>query len=301
MSHRVKNSLTSMVGLLRVQARSAQSQDVKSALKDASLRVTTIAEVHDHLWRSSHVGFIELANFMTELCKKLSGNIGKHTLSCRSDAYALLLAADHAVPLGLLINELVADAIKCAYPDGRGAIEVSAREIDGSLHVEVSDQGKGLPQGFDIDEPRASLGFKVITGMVRQLRGHLTVDNDRKGSRFLLELPNFALGSIAFGLPCATRSNGQPRLGFSSWTISIAKHRSERQRLTSGDLLDPFWWWTGDRLRTERGPPLFIVHVGETYLFAPPAALKPRLADAATELMVLTVPTFQIASSAKSG
>jgi hypothetical protein len=70
-----------------------------------------------------------------------------------------------------------------------GVIEVSAREIDGSLHVEVSDQGKGLPQGFDIDEPRASLGFKVITGMVRQLRGHLTVDNDRKGSRFLLELP----------------------------------------------------------------------------------------------------------------
>jgi hypothetical protein len=119
--------------------------------------------------------------------QKLRGNIGIHTLSCRSDA--LLLVADHAVPLGLLINELVANAIKYAYPDGSGAIEVSAREIDGSLHVEVSDQGKGLPQGFDIDEPRASLGFKVITGMVRQLRGHLTVDNDRKGSRFLLELP----------------------------------------------------------------------------------------------------------------
>jgi two-component sensor histidine kinase len=69
MSHRVKNSLTSVVGLLRVQARNAQSQDVKSALEDASLRVSTIAEVHDHLWRSSHVGFIELADFMTELCK----------------------------------------------------------------------------------------------------------------------------------------------------------------------------------------------------------------------------------------
>jgi two-component system, sensor histidine kinase PdtaS len=187
MSHRVKNSLTSVVGLLRVQARNAQSGAVKSALEDASLRVSTIAEVHDHLWRSSHVGFIELADFMTELCKKLRGNMGKHTLNCRADA--LLLSADHAVPLGLLINELVANAVKYAYPDSSGAIEVSARKVGGNLHVEVSDEGKGLPEGFDIDKPRASLGFKVIAGMVRQLQGHLTIAADGKGSRFLLDLP----------------------------------------------------------------------------------------------------------------
>jgi two-component system, sensor histidine kinase PdtaS len=187
MSHRVKNSLTSVVGLLRVQARSAQSEDVKNALEDASLRVSTIAEVHDHLWRSSHVGFVELADFMTELCKKLRGNTQKHTLHCHADA--MLLAADHAIPLGLLINELVTNAVKYAYPDGSGEIEVSAREIDGYLHVEVSDHGTGLPEGFDIEQPRASLGFKVVTGMVRQLHGHLKIANDRKGTRFLLDLP----------------------------------------------------------------------------------------------------------------
>jgi two-component sensor histidine kinase len=187
MSHRVKNSLTSVVGLLRVQARSAHSQDVKNALEDASLRVSTIAEVHDHLWRSSHVGFVELADFMTELCKKLRGSTGGHTLHCHSDP--LLLTADHAIPLGLLINELVTNAVKYAYPEGSGEIEVSAREIDGHLHVEVSDHGAGLPEGFDIDQPRTSLGFKVITGMVRQLQGHLTIANDRKGARFLLDLP----------------------------------------------------------------------------------------------------------------
>jgi two-component sensor histidine kinase len=187
MSHRVKNSLTSVVGLLRVQARSAESQDVKNALEDASLRVSTIAEVHDHLWRSSHVGFVELADFMTELCKKLRGNTGRHTLHCHSDP--MLLSADHAIPLGLLINELVTNAVKYAYPEGSGEIEVSAREIDGHLHVEVSDQGAGLPEGFNIDQPRASLGFKVVTGMVRQLQGHLTLAKDRKGTRFLLDLP----------------------------------------------------------------------------------------------------------------
>jgi two-component system, sensor histidine kinase PdtaS len=187
MSHRVKNSLTSVVGLLRVQARSAQSQDVKNALQDASLRVSAIAEVHDHLWRSSHVGFVELADFMTELCKKLRGNTGRHTLHCHADP--MLLAADHAIPLGLLINELVTNAVKYAYPDGSGEIEVSAREIDEHLHVEVSDHGAGLPEGFDIDQPRTSLGFKVVTGMVRQLQGHLTIRNDRKGTSFVLDLP----------------------------------------------------------------------------------------------------------------
>jgi two-component system, sensor histidine kinase PdtaS len=188
MSHRVKNSLTSVVGLLRVQARSAQSQDVKNALEDASLRVATIAEVHDHLWRGSRIGFVDLADFMTELCKKLKGNTDGHTLHCHADP--MLLSADNAIPLGLLINELVTNAIKYAYPGGGGAIEVAAREIEGHLQIEVSDQGIGLPDGFAIDQPRASLGFKVIAGMARQLQGHLKIaSNHSKGAHFLLDLP----------------------------------------------------------------------------------------------------------------
>jgi len=188
MSHRVKNSLTSVVGLLRVQARSAQSQDVKNALEDASLRVATIAEVHDHLWRGSQIGFVDLADFMIQLCKKLKGTTGRHALHCHADP--MLLSADHAIPLGLLINELVTNAVKYAYPEGAGAIEVNAREIEGHLRVEVSDQGIGLPNGFDIDQPRASLGFKVITGLVRQLQGQLKfVSNNPKGTHFLLDLP----------------------------------------------------------------------------------------------------------------
>jgi two-component system, sensor histidine kinase PdtaS len=195
MSHRVKNSLTSVVGLLRVQARSALSMDVKNALEDASLRVATIAQVHDHLWRSSHVGFVELVDFMSELCKKLKGTMHGQTLHYRADP--MLLSADHAVPLGLLINELVTNAVKYAYPTGEGVIEVNAREIDGHLHVEVSDKGVGLPDGFRIDQPQASLGFKVIAGMVRQLQGHLTVTtNSPKGVHFLLELPILPTGHL---------------------------------------------------------------------------------------------------------
>ena len=102
----------------------------------------------------------------------------------------MLLSADHAIPLGLLINELVTNAMKHGYPDGAGVVEISTREIEGRLHVEVSDRGVGLPEGFDIDQPRTSLGFRVITGLVRQLHGHLTVaSNEPSGAHFLFELP----------------------------------------------------------------------------------------------------------------
>ena len=116
-----------------------------------------------------------------------------HTLNSHADP--MMLSADHAIPLGLLINELVTNAVKYAYPGGHGAIEVSAHEIDGQLHVEVSDQGIGLPDGFEIDQPRASLGFKVIAGLARQLQGHITIlPNKPNGARFLLELPILAKG-----------------------------------------------------------------------------------------------------------
>jgi len=188
MSHRVKNSLTSVVGLLRVQSHATNSDDVRKALEEAGSRVATIAQVHDHLWRGSRIGFIDLADFMTEFCRRLQGAAGANVLHCHAET--MLLSADHAIPLGLLINELVSNAVKHAYPDRSGPIEISARETAGRLRVDVSDRGVGLPEGFDIDQPRTSLGFRVITGLVRQLQGHLTVtSNQPSGTHFQFELP----------------------------------------------------------------------------------------------------------------
>lgn len=156
--------------------------------KSAGSRVAAIAQVHDRLSRGTHVSFIDLAVFMTDLCGRLHGTAGTNALCCHADT--IQLSADHALPLGLLINELVTNAVKHAYPGGHGAIDVSAREMTGCLHVEVSDHGIGLPKGFDIDQARPSLGFRVIRGLVRQLRGRLTIiSNTPTGTRFLLELP----------------------------------------------------------------------------------------------------------------
>jgi two-component system, sensor histidine kinase PdtaS len=187
MSHRVKNSLASVVGLLRVQSRSAPSEEVRDALKDAASRITTIAQVHDHLWRSTKIGYVDIADFAGELCRKLQETV-PHTV--RSTFGHLMISADKAIPLGLLINELVTNSAKHAYPDGPGEIEVSGERRGDDLHVEVSDRGIGLPKDFDIDQPRASLGFKVIKSLLAQLDGRIEVTgNTPKGAIIHIDLP----------------------------------------------------------------------------------------------------------------
>jgi len=188
MSHRVKNSLASVVGLLRVQGRNAQSEEVQNALKDAASRITTIAQVHDHLWRSTRIGFVDIADFASELCGKLQETARGHSVTCSFGH--LMVSADKAIPLGLLINELVTNAAKHAYSDGTGEIRVTGESRGADFHVEVSDQGTGLPKDFDIDQPRGSLGFKVIKSLLAQLEGRITViSNQPKGTAIQLDIP----------------------------------------------------------------------------------------------------------------
>jgi two-component sensor histidine kinase len=187
MSHRVKNSLASVVGLLRVQSRNAPSEDVRDALDAAASRITTIAQVHDHLWRSARIGFVDIADFAGELCRKLQETV-PHTVCCTFGP--LIISADKAIPLGLLINELVTNSAKHAYPDGYGEIQISGEQRGADLHVEVSDRGIGLPKDFDIDQPRASLGFKVIKSLLAQLDGRITVaSNTPQGATIQLDVP----------------------------------------------------------------------------------------------------------------
>jgi two-component system, sensor histidine kinase PdtaS len=187
MSHRVKNSLASVVGLLRVQSRSAQSEEVQNALKDAASRITTIAQVHDHLWRSTQIGFVDIADFAGELCRKLQETLA-YKIDCNFDH--LMIPADKAIPLGLLINELVTNAAKHAYSDKSGEIQVAGAGRGAELHVVVADQGVGLPADFDMDQPRASLGFKVIKSLLAQLNGRIAVSsNEPKGTTIQLDVP----------------------------------------------------------------------------------------------------------------
>ena len=186
MSHRVKNSLAVVAGLLALQARGSDNEDVREALADARARVEAVAQVHDQLWRQPDLTAIDVAGFLDALCANLRESAGPHALVC--EAQSVSLPADLAIPLGLFVNELVTNAIKYAYPEGRGEIRVAAAtRADGGLTVSVSDDGIGLPEGFDPGQARTSLGMRVVNNLARQLDGTLSVPPGR-GARFELRM-----------------------------------------------------------------------------------------------------------------
>lgn len=190
MSHRVKNSLAIVASLLTLQARAAENEDVQRALGDAQARVQAVAQVHDQLWQQPDLTAVDLATFLEKLCAQLRDSAPQHTIQCR--VVPIVMPADLAIPLGLFVNELVTNAVKYAYPGGGGEIRVEAVPAaeQGHLTLCVSDDGVGLPAGFDpATSARKSLGMRVVHGLARQLGGKLKIPINRTGTQFVLDLP----------------------------------------------------------------------------------------------------------------
>lgn len=187
-THRVKNSLALVSGLLKLQSRGLED-GARQALEEAALRVQTVASVHDQLWRSAESREIDLKPFLSDLCASIATSAPQHQTDCRVEA--ALVGSELAVPLGLFVNELLTNAYKHAYPQGEeGEVRVlGVREPDGCYRLEVSDSGRGLPAGFDLAKDSGSLGMRVITSLASQLGGHLTVGAAGPGARFALVFP----------------------------------------------------------------------------------------------------------------
>lgn len=184
-NHRVKNSLAMVAGLLSMQSRAASDQALQRALDDARARVMTIAQVHDRLWRSDEVQTIGLAEFIGELCEQCRATAGPgQTLIV--DVVPVLVTTDQAVPLALLVNELVTNAFKYAYPAGDGEVRVLIQPVKpGHLRLTVSDDGQGLPPEFDAAQC-TSLGMKLIASLAQQLGGQPEWEMAHPGTRFVL-------------------------------------------------------------------------------------------------------------------
>ena len=188
MSHRVKNSLAIVASLLALQARNADGDAVRDALIDARTRVEAIAGVHDQLWRQGDTtpGEIDLAQFLETLTANLSSGAPNHRLVCAAEP--LRVSADRAIPMGLMVNELVTNAIKYAYPDRDGEIRVKAACTGTALVLDVSDDGVGLPVDFEIGRASRSLGMRVISNLARQLDARIATPRGQ-GARFHIEIP----------------------------------------------------------------------------------------------------------------
>lgn len=187
-SHRVKNSLAMVAGLLSMQRRTASDPALQRALDDARARVTTIAQVHDRLWRADEVHTINLAEFMDEVCAQLYAT-ARPGQKLSMDIAPALVATDQAVPLALLVNELVTNAFKYAYDAGEGIVRITIQPKEsGKLTLTVCDKGQGLPPGFDANNAK-SLGMKLIASLGHQLGGEPEWQDTDPGTRFMLEFP----------------------------------------------------------------------------------------------------------------
>lgn len=185
-SHRVKNSLAMVAGLLNMQRRAATDPALQQALEEACTRVTTIARLHDRLWRADEVQSINLAEFMGELSDQIRTSIiPGQTLTC--EFAPVMLATDQAVPLALLVNELVTNAFKYAYPGGEGDVRLTIKVGEpGHLTLTVSDSGQGLPEGIGTTNG-TSLGMKLIASLSHQMGGTPEWQNANPGTRFVLD------------------------------------------------------------------------------------------------------------------
>lgn len=184
MSHRVKNSLALVAALLNLQRRGTSNSELKQNLTEAESRVQTIARVHDHLWRSSTIGSVDLQPFLTELCEQLRSSSPQHQLTATVPSTTIV--SDKAICLGILVNELVTNAFKHAPPNSQLVVAVSLEPIaNDEMILKVSDNGAGFPANFDASIS-SSLGMKIIFSMASQLGGTIFREDLPRGTKFTL-------------------------------------------------------------------------------------------------------------------
>jgi two-component sensor histidine kinase len=175
--HRVMNSLQLVQSVLSLQSRSAVSSEAKTQLDMASNRVLAIATVHKQLHLTGSLEEIDFGDFLHRLSESLKSTAPAQITAINVTAENASLRSDLASGMGMLVAELVTNSFKHAYPDGqRGPVGIEFRRTSNGWCLEVSDQGCGLPVGFDIDRS-AGVGMQVIKAFVRRLQAKLDVSS----------------------------------------------------------------------------------------------------------------------------
>jgi PAS domain S-box-containing protein len=189
--HRVKNNLGVVDGLLQMQSRRSQNPEVIETLKESHNRIASIALVHEKLYSSNDLAKINIAHYIADLTAHLfdSYNIHANQIKLMTHINAIPLAIDLAIPCGLIINELVSNALKYAFSNQQaGDIEVILDEQpDHSLCLIVRDNGVGFPEDFDLKQT-TTLGMSLIQGLVKQLRGTLAI-HSQSGTTVTVTFP----------------------------------------------------------------------------------------------------------------
>jgi two-component sensor histidine kinase len=189
--HRVKNNLQLVCSLLGLQAAKVNDPAAAVVYTESLNRVRSMALVHENLYRAGKFSVVHLADHVKDLCDHLlrSHGIDAGRIELRTRIADVPLDFDRAMPCGLIVNELVSNALKYAFPDGRsGWVSVELRGPEGGAYVlRVADNGVGLPPGFDVGSGD-TLGLQLVADLTDQLGGTLTVQRG-EGTGFTITFP----------------------------------------------------------------------------------------------------------------
>lgn len=186
--HRVKNNLQIISGLLEKQAMKTTDELTQKLIKEGQDRVFSIALVHQNLYQSENLSTIEIKTYLETLTQNIqqSHQSTQQEILLTLDTDTSSLTLDTAIPLGLILNELITNCYKYAFAGReKGEIKIQFHQKEGRFNLSVADNGIGLPPNLDIKRTR-SLGLNLVNGLVRQLKGTLTFTSNENGTNFLI-------------------------------------------------------------------------------------------------------------------
>lgn len=189
--HRVKNNLQVISGLLELQSKSLTDETAREALQEGRNRVRSIALIHQNLYQFENLSTIDLKRFVNDLCKQVQSVFQKHKpVTITVLVPDLHLDIDSAVPLGLILNELLSNSFKYAFADvAAGEIMLEIRtETEGKYELLYADNGPGLPADFDVRKA-TTLGLQLINDLSRQIGGNVHYST-KNGASFTIHFTN---------------------------------------------------------------------------------------------------------------
>ena len=191
--HRVKNNMQVVSALLVLQSKKTKDRKILEMFRESEHRIKTMALIHEKLYQSRSFGTIDLAEYLTRLVQYLLRSYEERSagVTLDMDVRGISLDIDTALPCSLIINELVSNTLKYAFPSGKGGkICIRVAREDGRGYVmEIRDNGVGLPPGLDL-EKTDTLGLRLVHGLaVSQLGGSIEVGKAGKGASFIIRFP----------------------------------------------------------------------------------------------------------------
>ncbi len=187
-NHRVNNSLSIVASMLHLHSSVAESNDVRHELREASSRIAAVARAHHRLYRSDRIDTLDLGAYLSEVCQDIGESIPGCEVSV-SAQQGIEIRTDRAIPAVLLVNELITNVAKYAYPAGNCRVWVTlSRAPKDAVILSVRDEGVGLPPAFDIKSVKR-LGMRLVDAFSKQLQADLQVIRRDPGTEFVLTLP----------------------------------------------------------------------------------------------------------------